>query len=270
MHLVIVHIGSEFPEIITDCVRQFRLSNKTVPVHILTEHDWPGCTNINTFPKSSEHIAFNAASKLDREFRNGFWHVTAERFLVIHDFMKHTGFTDVIHIEYDNLIYIDIKELLPIFRKHYQHIGAVTDCPMRIVPGILYFRDAFATEHLVQFMKECVKYVNADFTLLRMYMNVYPERMKALPIARPPFVSSEYTNHWDEFQCVFDAAALGQYVGGIDAPGNTEGFVNESCVFRADQIPFEWRDGRPWAFGLPVVNLHIHCKNLKKWSTDSK
>ena len=98
----------------------------------------------------------------------------------------------------------------------------------------------------------------------------FPERMKALPIARPPFVSSEYTNHWDEFQCVFDAAALGQYIGGIDAPGNTEGFVNESCVFEADKVDIEWRDGRPWAFGLPVVNLHIHCKNLKKWSTDSK
>jgi hypothetical protein len=269
MHLVIVHIGPEFPDMITECVRQFRVFNKDTPVHILTEHEWPGCTKV---PKTQLHKDFNALSRLDRESLNGFWHVTAERFMVIYDFMKHTGFTDVLHIEYDNLVYTSVEKLGPVFTKHYRHIGAVTDCPQRVVPGIMYFRDVEATEHLALFMKDHVKNGSPDFTLLKMYMNSFPERMKALPIARPPYVPSEYTNHWDEFQCVFDAAALGQYIGGVDPrniPGNTEGFVNESCIFRADRAGIEWRDGRPWAFGMPIVNLHIHSKNLKKWSTHS-
>jgi hypothetical protein len=271
LNLILVHYGQHFPEYIQDCVHQIKKYNPTIEVHLLLENfnhiDGAKVVTLDRIPKSSTHIKFNQVSKLDREFRGGFWHAAAERFMAISDYMKHNQMSDVFHIEYDNLIYMDLSKLFPLFQKHYKHIAIPTDCPGRVIPSFMYFRDVESVQHLTEFMVDNVPKFTTEMQLLKAYMYTFPERMKALPIARPPFVSSEYTNHWDEFQCVFDAAALGQYIGGIDAPGNTEGFVNESCVFRADKVDIEWRDGRPWAFGLPVVNLHIHCKNLKKWST---
>jgi hypothetical protein len=269
MILVLVHYGQNFPEYINDCVKQFKRYNPLVDVHLLIEKPCvvPGTKVVllGDIPKSTTHIKFNEVSQLDRDFRGGFWHAAAERFMAISDYMKHTQMRDVFHIEYDNLIYMDISNLLPVFHKHYKGIAIPTDCPGRVIPSFMYFRDDESAQHLTEFMVDNVSGFTNEMQLLKAYMYTFPERMKALPIARPPWVSDEYTKHCDEFHCIFDAAALGQYIGGIDAPGNTEGFVNESCVFRADRIPFEWREGLPWAFGLPVVNLHIHCKNLKKW-----
>ena len=277
MIVVLVHYGQHFPEHIHDCVNQLKKYNPETEVHILLEkaRDVKDAkvVSLDKIPKSLNHEKFNEVSKLDRDYRGGFWHAAAERFMAISDYMEHTGFTDIIHIEYDNLVYMNISNLLPVFQKHYKHIAVPTDSPGRVIPSFMYFRDADSIQHMINFMVDNVPNFTNEMQLLKAYMNAFPERMKALPIARPPFVPGEYANHLDEFKCIFDAAALGQYVGGIDPrnkPGNTEGFINETCVFPADRAGLEWRDGLPWAFGLPVVNLHIHCKNLKKWSTHSK
>jgi hypothetical protein len=277
MIVVLVHYGQHFPEHIHDCIKQLKKYSPTTEVHILLEktHDVKDAkvVSIDKIPKSLNHEKFNQVSKLDRDYRGGFWHAAAERFMAISDYMEHTGFTDIIHIEYDNLVYMNISHLLPVLQKHYKHIAVPTDSPGRVIPSFVYFRDVESIHHMTNFMVDNVPKFTNEMQLLKAYMNVFPERMKALPIARPPFAPDEYTNHLDEFKCIFDAAALGQYVGGIDprnTPGNTEGFINETCIFPADRAGLEWRDGRPWAFGLPVVNLHIHCKNLKKWSMNSK
>jgi hypothetical protein len=81
---------------------------------------------------------------------------------------------------------------------------------------------------------------------------------------------------WEKFDnVIFDAAAMGQYVGGVDPrniPGDTRGFVNETCVIKycyEGQIFWEIEDGvsKPFFrtnFGkvLKIFNLHIHSKEL--------
>ena len=73
---------------------------------------------------------------------------------------------------------------------------------------------------------------------------------------------------------IFDAAAIGQLVGGVDprnAAGDTRGFVNETCVIKyKEEGEIIWRevDGFNKPFikiftkEVPIFNLHIHCKNL--------
>jgi hypothetical protein len=83
---------------------------------------------------------------------------------------------------------------------------------------------------------------------------------------------------WSQFGgYIFDAAAIGQYVGGVDprnCPGDTRGFVNETCVIKyADEGTIIWKtDGdddvkRPFLHRknqqiIPIFNLHIHSKTL--------
>ncbi len=77
---------------------------------------------------------------------------------------------------------------------------------------------------------------------------------------------------------IFDAAAIGQYVGGVDprnTPGDTRGFVNETCVIKyADEGEIMWTTEDASGFRkpflkikgnntkVPIFNLHIHSKNL--------
>jgi len=75
------------------------------------------------------------------------------------------------------------------------------------------------------------------------------------------------------FPYIFDGAAIGQFIGGIDPAnreGDTRGFVNESCVIKYNKysVQFKQVDGkmRPVVIVhgrvLPVFNLHIHSKDL--------
>ena len=65
---------------------------------------------------------------------------------------------------------------------------------------------------------------------------------------------------------------MGQYLGGIDPrnkPGNTVGFVNETCLVKYNMYTFIWKEGKPYirieGKDVPIFNLHIHCKNLEKF-----
>lgn len=86
------------------------------------------------------------------------------------------------------------------------------------------------------------------------------------------FVSNNSRN----FRQIFDAAAMGQYLGGVDPrnnSSNTVGFVNETCVIKYNKydIFFESVNGIEKPFlkvegkTYPIFNLHIHSKNLKKF-----
>jgi hypothetical protein len=99
-----------------------------------------------------------------------------------------------------------------------------------------------------------------------------------------PRGSHEYqfvTNGFDKFQMIFDAAAMGQFLGGVDPrniPGDTCGFVNETCIIKYDQYRFIWntiddikrpfiavKDANGNDFTYPIFNLHIHSKNLENF-----
>ena len=75
---------------------------------------------------------------------------------------------------------------------------------------------------------------------------------------------------------IFDAAAIGQYLGGVDPrniEGDTRGFINETCIIKYNKYKFEWIkidelfiphiiiDSNKYK----ICNLHIHCKNLKNF-----
>jgi hypothetical protein len=72
------------------------------------------------------------------------------------------------------------------------------------------------------------------------------------------------------FECLFDAAAVGQFIGGIDprnVDGDTIGYISEDSVIQCNKINIEWRNKCLFLNGLPLVNLHVHSKDLKRWMT---
>ena len=120
-----------------------------------------------------------------------------------------------------------------------------------------------------------------DGTLIKHLPIVHPRyhlknEMKT-PSGMKSIAPGNYSLNFDKFQSIFDAAAIGQYLGGIDAgvdADRTMGFINESCVFDCSKLKFEWRkdeEGRYVLIGsydgeeFAVNTLHVHSKNPKRF-----
>lgn len=91
---------------------------------------------------------------------------------------------------------------------------------------------------------------------------------------------NKFNKNFPDFNTIFDAAAIGQYLGGVDKnnnPSDTRGFVNETCVIKYDKYLFHWIeknglfvphlniDGKM----IQINNLHIHSKELHNFMANN-
>lgn len=298
--LVLVHIGQEIPEYMRYCMQQIRMFN-SCNVYLIASNDAlqkfnPALNEFNiigvpceSLEKSYHHQKFTEAERLE----NGFWRYTTERFFYIEELARQLQLTDIFHIEYDNMLYVDLETLLPIFQEKYPFIAATFDNDQRCIPGFVYFKNEEALRLLVKFLAKRSLQSKNDMQTLALFKTSEKTKtyIDSLPITLPEYcqyhklisphghlgkIESDYFQNIDAFNSIFDAAALGQYLGGID-PRNANsgpGFINESCVFNPSLFEYQWisdEHGRkiPYIIFMQqkyrINNLHIHSKNLKKF-----
>jgi hypothetical protein len=127
------------------------------------------------------------------------------------------------------------------------------------------YRQAFGPAHI-----DCLPVITPD------YPRPLGNRLGQIPRSR-----EEYFKHFDEFRSVFDAAALGQYLGGCDTAGRPAGehgagFINETAVFDPSAYGYctalDGQGRRLYYLRTPaglcrINNLHIHSKNLHPFTS---
>lgn len=275
MNIVLVCINN-FQEYILDNIQQLiKLQHENI--YVLTNEKF-----FNLFDKFAEKIklidietlpdSFNYYSKtnLDKSFRNGFWALTSFRFFYIYEFMKKYDIKDVIHLENDVLVYYNCNCIINDFEKKFVYLPF--DTFKRNIASIMYIPS-----------HEIFKIVLENYDLSKNDMaNFYNIKnktglIKTLPIFPKIITDNEevkfVSNNFDKFKCIFDAAAMGQYLGGIDPnndSSNTVGFVNETCIIKYNQFKFIWITicdiKRPFLkigdAEICIFNLHIHHKDL--------
>lgn len=303
--IVLLHLGPELPDHLADAIAQIVRFN-TCPVYLIAERTALARTSL---PKtvaavptdelgiSDVHAAFRAISPLDHSFRGGFWTYTTERFFYLSTFARKLGLENVIHIENDVLLYADVGALMPAFTAHYTGLASTFDHDERCIPGILYARTPQALEMLTMFIvnvmhQHRIPRMNDMFLLGLARRALGKAWLDALPIVpdfhRKPFANSLghtstepdlFNRNFTAFGGVFDAAAIGQYLGGIDplnggTPG--PGFINETSIFDPSSYSYEWIDdenGRRIPYLVqneqrcPIISLHIHSKDLARFSS---
>jgi hypothetical protein len=307
--LAFVHLGPVIPAYTRDTLRQARLFN-TCPIYLVAgrdalagfalEPDW----RIEPVPseslaRSEAHREFERRSTLDRSFRDGFWTYTTERFFVLQSLMEERALRHVFHLENDVTLYVDLGQLLPVFKAHYPQLAGTFDNDQRCIPGFVYLRAAESLSPLTEFIASAFQNqagpgIN-DMALLAAYRQIHgPARFGSLPIVPrdypQPLVSQRghqttdpaaYSHQIEAFDSVFDAAALGQYLGGVDprnsGGADTVGFINESCLFNPSVYTFEVIQdaaGRSIPYlktadrAYRINNLHIHSKNVRGFVSD--
>lgn len=305
--VVFIHLGSHIPLYLCDATHQARLFNdETVRIIVVAEQcaidgfndsrfaedrvEFVACEQLS---KSEAHKLFVQRSSLDRNSREGFWFKATERFFYLEELMRQYDLYDVIHMEYDNMLYVDVNELLPTLR-YYKNIAATFDAEDRCIAGLIYISNPASLHSLVSFLADMAFKGIFEMQAIALFKKMQgTDVIDHLPIVMPEYIDQyglfstigqttsnpeNYMRHIAEFNSIFDAAAWGQFLGGID-PRNgpsVPGFINETCLFNPSKIECRWEmdaQGRkvPYAYmqgnGYRINNLHIHSKNLKAFAS---
>lgn len=304
--IVFVHLGDVLPSYLVEATHQARLFNPKADIFVIAEskalnksldtrffEDNIQFMATEKLKKTNQHKQFIQFSTLDTAGREGFWRKCTERFFLVHELMQVYQLKDVFHLEYDNMLYVNLSELLDVFHT-YPNSAAVFDNDDRCIPGFVYFAHEHALNKMTQFIASHARTGLNDMQIIARYKKTYGiKEIGNLPIIMPAYLeghvlmspaghktnfSQDYIMNFSSFLSIFDGAAIGQFLGGIDPKNGVSkpGFINESCLFNPSLIKFTWEvddcDRRvPYAsYGNSISrinNLHIHSKNLQKFTS---
>ena len=232
--------------------------------------------SIESFPKSSASKVFEITSTLDKSFREGFWFQASNRFMVLADYLKHTQIQNVIHLENDYVLYFDPSDKFEKF-KEFADFAVPVD-RVRAIPGIVWIKNPEIVEKLAKFIvnnptQDDMASVG-QFCLLNQDFHAKPlptlPKEYAIEMGLDP---NRYSQGVDLFGGVFDAAAIGQYIGGVhwmNDPADTTFFQNESSDLQLSKFLFAWAVAGGVRYPTiiakeqrtNVLGLHAHSKNL--------
>ena len=289
---ILIHMGPAFPEHVNTCIKQIRKWNPTERIVLVANevHQKKLVTPCEFVPLESvpfgvKRAAFQERCRLDPNFRGGFWKYSTERLFVLEDYLDFAGINECIHLENDNMIYFSVEHMLSALRREYNGLAAPYLGKGEMTFGVLYVKEQAALHDLNVFILGLSHTGDNEMKLGCRFFMTNQEEADFLPTVSNEceIRDSDYsfaTAHGEGFRGVWDAAAYGQYLGGIDernGGGRQVGFVNETCAFRTDQFTYTWaissgdggdlkyprahRHGHSW----PIYVLHIHSKELEEF-----
>lgn len=272
MTIVLVHLGTNRVSYLKDCIKQIRAFN-SCKIILAVDSDFDfyaetfkGIVDVELVDPILYKEFTNASLMPD-----GFWKKCSQRYFALSQIADRHDLHHFFHMENDIMLYQDIGIILELFKELYANaIGATFDNHDRGIPGFMYFDNPYCARLLCNSMMENLNC--NDMQALRRLQAKYPSNIKALPIAPGGFCHDpEYSQNFDRFGCVFDAAYLGQHISGTDQ-GHPPGFVNTDCVINVTAFNHSWKKNdagllQPFVNDILVNNLHIHKKDLFKWSS---
>lgn len=286
---ILIHMGSSFPDYVNICMTQIRKWNPEERIvficeEIHRENVRAPCefVPLDSVPMGEKREVFQRRSVLDEGFRSGFWRYSTERLFVLEDFMAWQGIGECIHMENDYMVYFPAEHVLRDLRREYSGLAAPYLGKGEMTFGVLYVKTVSALADLTFFLVGMAHTGENEMRLGCRFFLANREEADFLPTISNEceIDEKEYsyaTAHGEGFRGVWDAAAYGQYLGGIDERNEGDrlvGFVNETCAFRTDQFEYSWaeseglryprchRHGHSW----PIYVLHIHSKYLEEFT----
>lgn len=219
---------------------------------------------------NSEYLEqFKNNLQLDRNYRNGFWLHCSMRFVYIYEYMKHNNITDIIHIENDVMIYDNFDNIKDKFNK--DKIYLVFDNINNVIPGIMYINNYTNLKIILD------NYVMNDCDMVNLGKYYNKSFIEPFPIISIDNDENYFNKNFISFNSIFDGAAMGQYLGGVDKRNNinsdSDSFINEICIIKFNNYKFYWKKiNELWNPYIEINNklikinnLHIHSKALEKF-----
>lgn len=220
---------------------------------------------------------FEECSLLDLQFRKGFFRHCFKRFVYLYGYLKTFQETNILHFENDIMVYRNMNTIQKYFTNE---IHLVMDSENRCIPSIMYFKDYICLEKCLE---NHVHWHENDMTFWAQCQRKFSNEIQTLPIIHDDKYHP-FSKYYVDDLGIFDAAAIGQYLGGInpennnnDSSASTVGFVNETCIVKYNDFSFSWlqTETNLWrpilksntGHHVYINNLHIHSKNLESFSS---
>lgn len=201
-----------------------------------------------------------------------------ERFYILEELMKKYSLKDVLFLEIDNTIYFDPMQYITYFRS--KGLSYMFDNTNRCSSGLAYIRDVDSLSDLTDFFSYWIP--NANYWISEMgalydYYTNNKYKVQLLPVLWNDGKYPEMSHcNYNKFGSVFDAAAIGVYMFGLDSC-HTGGKIitgqkSKFSMIDYTNYSFQWKEdekGRKIPFILTpsgykrINNLHIHSKDLK-------
>ena len=280
--IVLVHTGNYFYDYINDCIDQ--LTKYDFNIHMIISNkleNYITNRNINICLEQDlidDDISSFSIKNIDSNFRDGFWNRCSLRFLLISKYAKIKNLTNFFHIENDVLLFSDFQLIRSKSIETNKSMIIVSDS-FRCIPSVVFFRDEEISQELSNFITK--NNTVSDMDNLFLFFENNRDKVDNFPIFPDGFGDKysidykniNFQNLFSDFNSIFDGAAIGQYLGGIDPINSryrdTIGFVNETCVFNVSKYKYVWKNYEPFMrignIDIKVNNLHIHSKNLKRF-----
>ncbi len=292
LSLIFIHTGSRTPPQcmlesiaiackVTSC-RIYVLTNKyyisdlvkEISLRLSSEIGQLKFIDIESIPKGKDSEVFANSSKIDRNFRDGFWFETSNRFFLIADFMDHLQLENCLHVENDVVIYFDPIKKLEAFESFARF--AIPFDRSRAIPGIVWYKDSAIAKQIAAYIAKHSE--KPDFDVLREFCDAHSEIARPLPTMPLSYAIAHnlsldnYCQGIELFDGIFDAAAIGQYLGGVhwmNNPENTRFFVNETSDLDLNECNFAWFRNKRYRYPvisyidnyIKVLSVHAHSKD---------
>lgn len=274
MHIILVSVGNFQEYILDNITNLIEYGNKNIivitePIYFERFNKFKNITLVNANQLSD--CGFKKKSRMNKSYRNGFWHLCSMRLVYIYTVMIQKKLTDCLHIENDVTIYCNLEETR-VFNSN--KVCCVFDTVNRVIPSVIYIPNSEAFKPVI---------TNYDHTKIDMENLAGHDEtiIEKLPIYIPTTttnITNMVTKNYTKYGWIFDGAAIGQYLGGVDArniEGDTRGFINETCVIKYNTNIFHWIQDdqtklyRPYIYIndiiYPIFNLHIHSKKINNF-----
>ena len=286
MNFILIALG-DIPNYLNDCIQQIKKTQKKSKIYLLvnktSEFKNKNCkiVNVESLKKSKEHILFIKKSKLAQDsFRNFFWKHSIERFYYLNDFLNKSNLTNVFHIENDVLLFQDLEKILKEIK--FYNFACIRDSINRVIGSLIFIKNKKVSTRIVKISNN---YLNENDMKILNYLDKKISNSINLPLGETlDFIKkSKNFKKIKKIPFIFDAAAIGQF---IDGPHRkklltriffnikkffmiNDGFINTETNLKIYNWKIKWKNKKPYKQEneklIPIVNLHIHSKNLKKF-----
>jgi len=268
--LIYVWIGEEIPNWAFISI-DLAIENSNCNVYLLTSK-YSNLINkkciqieIQSFYNSNNSLL----SLNNDKFRDGFWIKTTERFFILRDFVFKNSIKSFFHAELDNLIF-DISELNYKLDNLGSGIFLPKDSINRCIASLIYINNPEVLQQFCEYVCKNPNNSTNDMLLLGDFSNVN-KNVFFLPneVVFNDFTDIDYL-HKKDTGGIFDAAAIGQYLFGID-PRNSKlpifnKFINENSKFDLRNCTFKISitSNNASINDINLFNIHIHSKIFEK------
>ncbi len=307
--VVYVHIGTKPAPHLTESIGQTRRVSPTTPIFVILSRDTamaaeiaaPNTTIVyaDTLPETEAHDTYIGSIRRRLGKKRGFWRFTTERFFLIEECMAAFNMPAVLHLESDNVIFFDVETIAATLKRLYPGLAAPFLNDDLCVPGVFYVGNCSVLADLNNYIAHRVAEEAAgmrrwyrppflarvrmgiklhDMNLLADFRRLSSaDRLRMLPMVPPGYRTGKlmdcglpYSEGFDALHMIFDGAAFGQYLYGLDpnhheAEG-TVGMVNPQSCVRATDFGFDRLDLRDPVPLLDYNGARIHLASLHNHS----